>query len=281
MRKSEKVKIIDELIDRATKLIYSSNSQPQKPVINDALSFVRNTIEKANAKEWDDRIRYITWGVSKARSVEAEDIRNIHWHKGRDNLINLLKSIKNEIELYTHDEIDDNLDINSKTDNEPIIFLSHCSKDKLYGDALEKFITGLGVKSEQLIYTSHSLHKIPLDANIYDYLRKNINKKVFMIFLWSEKYLDSPACLNEMGAAWVIQSDYTNIFTPNFDFGNPKFHECVIDNRKMGIVIGNKHCKTSMIELKNKVISLFGLSIDEKQSSYLLDEFMKEILEIR
>lgn len=84
---------------------------------------------------------------------------------------------------------------------EPIIFLSHCSSDKTYGDILEKFIMGLGVKREQLIYSSHPLHKIPLDQNIFNYLRKNINREIFMIILWSNDYLESPACMNELGAA--------------------------------------------------------------------------------
>jgi hypothetical protein len=146
---------------------------------------------------------------------------------------------------------------------------------------LEKFITGLGLKNDQLIYTSHPLHKIPLDANIYEYLRKNINRKIFMIILWSDKYLDSPACLNEMGAAWVTQSDYTNIYTPKFQFGNPKYHECAVDTRKMGAVLnGDGHCKANMIELKNKISSIFGLEVEEGTTSYLLDNFVKEIMEI-
>lgn len=162
----------------------------------------------------------------------------------------------------------------------PYIFLSHKSDEKKYGDALRNFITGLGVKNDQLIYTSHPLHKIPLDKNIYEFLREHISKNVFVIILWSDKYLESPACLNEMGAAWVAQSDYTNIYVPTFSFGNPKYHECAVDTRKMGAVLnGDEHCKTSMIELKNKIQTLFKLENDEKQSNYLLDQFMKEITE--
>jgi hypothetical protein len=146
---------------------------------------------------------------------------------------------------------------------------------------LRNFVAGLGVKDDQLIYTSHPLHKIPLDENIYDYLRKNINKNIFMIILWSEKYLDSPACLNEMGATWVSQSDYTNIYTPTFHFGNPKYHECAVDTRKMGAVLnGDAHCKTAMLELKDKILAMFGLNVVEKRATHLLDEFIKKILEI-
>ena len=102
--------------------------------------------------------------------------------------------------------------INTVNSKEPIIFLSHCTTDIYYGNALEKFMTGLGVRKEQLIYSSHPLHKIPLDQNIFNYLRKNINRKIFMIILWSNDYLESPACMNELGAAWVAQCDYTNIY---------------------------------------------------------------------
>lgn len=169
---------------------------------------------------------------------------------------------------------------NDQNIGEPIIFLSHKSSDVKYGNALEKFLTGLGVKNDQIIYTSHPLHKIPLDEKIYEYLRKNINRNIFMIILWSDEYLDSPACLNEMGAAWVVQCDYTNIYVPNFSFGNPKYHQCAVDTRKMGAVLnGDENCKLSMIELKNKIQSLFKLENNESTTTFLLDEFIKEIKE--
>jgi hypothetical protein len=165
---------------------------------------------------------------------------------------------------------------------QPLIFISHKSDDKKYGDALERLLIGLGVHNEQLIYTSHPLHKIPLDANIYDYLRQNIHRNVFLIILWSNEYLDSPACLNEMGAAWVVQCDYSNLYVPTFNFKNPKYHECAVDTRKMGAKLnGDDHCKQSMIELKNKVIKLFDLTDNEANSTHYLDQFMKEISEAK
>ena len=101
-----------------------------------------------------------------------------------------------------------------------------------------------------------------------------------MIIIWSDKYLESPACLNEMWAAWVTQTDYTNIYVPTFSFGNPKYHECAVDTTKMGAVLnGDAHCKANMIELKNKVERLFGLKNDETRTTFLIDQFIKEIKE--
>lgn len=206
-------------------------------------------------------------------------LKNEYVYEKEDHKRNaaLVSELKNEMLVYVFPAEVVNRD---EIINTPVIFLSHSSSDKKFGDALEKFIVGLGVKNDLLIYTSHPLHKIPLDANIYDFLRQNFRRKIFMIILWSDKYLESPACLNEMGAAWVTQSDYTNIFVPSFSFGNPKFHECAIDARKMGALLnGDANCKANMIELKNKIEDLFILTNDETKVQVLIDEFITNITE--
>jgi hypothetical protein len=160
-----------------------------------------------------------------------------------------------------------------------IIFLSHCSSDKKYADIIEKFMIGIGLKDEQLIYTSHPLHGIPLDKNINDFLRNNLNDTIKVVFLWSNEFLKSPACLNEVGAVWFAKIDYTHMFVPNFDFTDPKFQSCSIDTKRKGIILNDK-CKSDMIEFKNKIISFFNLSIDDKRLTYLLDNFMRELMDI-
>ena len=216
-----------------------------------------------------------TWyqkNISKIHSNEFVFNKDAH-----DRNKKLLEEIKTDLETYDFEQVIRPYD-NTAREKEPKIFLSHRSSDKKYGDALEKLIIGLGVKNNQLIYTSHPLHKIPLDENIYDYLRKNINQDVFVVILWSNEYIESPACLNEMGAAWVTQSDYTNIYTPDFAFGNPKYHECAVDTRKMGAVLnGDANCKASIIEFRDKILELFGLTIDEQSWTYLLDQFINDI----
>ena len=223
--------------------------------------------------------------IDEIQSVFVGDypeINNILAYYSGNTSLQDARKLKSFLE-YQVSKISENT--NQTSDNNivsksPVIFLSHKSNDSKYADMLRDFIIGLGVKNNQLIYTSHALHKIPMDKNIYDYLRMNINSKIFMIILWFNDYLESPACLNEMGAAWVTQSDYTNIYVPTFDFGNPKYHECAVDTRKMGAVLnGNTHCKASLIELKNKILSLFELKDDEQNSAYLIDEMMKKLSE--
>lgn len=205
-------------------------------------------------------------------------VTNFETHKRNYNLICQYAQIIQQEECELKKKYAISNEQNELENKSPLVFLSHKSDDKKYANALRDFIVGLGVKDNQLIYTSHPMHKIPLDADIFDYLRESFGRKIFVIILWSDKYLESPACLNEMGAAWVTQSDYTNIYVPTFSFGNPKYHECAVDTRKMGAVLnGDSNCRISMIELKNKIQNFFNLENDETKSSFLLDQFIKSI----
>lgn len=254
--------LINNYLNQLSKAIENQDIKNIKKLLNLVYDWYCREISKINQNEWC---------FNKEEHREAMNIVK--------TLITRFTNIPDDYIAKTRKNILQNLKQPVTKNNIPLIFISHSSSDKKYGDALRKFIIGLGVKDDQLIYTSHPLNKIPLDKNIYEYLRENFNNKVFMIILWSDAYLESPACLNEMGAAWVTQSDYTNIYNPNFTFGNPKYHQCAVDTRKMGAVLRNdEHCKTNMIELKDKILKMFNLEIDEKHFMVLLDEFMKEIM---
>lgn len=252
-------------------IIVNYLNQLTKAIEEKDLELLKFSLQKI--KEWYDKT------IPFIASNEFVSDRDQLAH--RDNV----KLISSFIEDFSTYEFPIGVETNNKGTNHiesgsKVIFLSHKSDDKKYGDALRNFIIGLGVPDNALIYTSHPLHKIPMDKKIYDYLRENISGNVFVIILWSDAYLESPACLNEMGAAWVAQKDYTNIYVPTFHFGNPKYHQCAVDTRKMGAVLnGDAHCKMSMIELKNKIQGLFDLKNDEAKSQYFLDQFMKEITE--
>lgn len=158
------------------------------------------------------------------------------------------------------------------------IFISHSSGDREYGQALVDLLRSMGLKREQIVFTSNSNYGIPLDNNIFDYLKSQIGNKVYMLYLFSDSYYTSVACLNEMGAAWMVQNNYTTIFAPDFNFQNPKFYEGVIDPRKMGFVIDDKK---RVVEFKNKIVAKFNLQIDEFDWNEAFDKYIKEISNIK
>lgn len=119
------------------------------------------------------------------------------------------------------------------------IFISHSSKNDYYGNALVNLLTGIGISGDQIIFTSNTAYGIPIGQNIFDWLKNQIIEKPYVLYLLSPEYYKSVACLNEMGAAWVIENKHTMIFTPDFKLDSYEFQNGAIDPREIGFYINN------------------------------------------
>ncbi|NRS90881.1 hypothetical protein HNQ02_003828 [Flavobacterium sp. 7E] len=128
------------------------------------------------------------------------------------------------------------------------IFISHSSKNADYGNALVNLLTGVGINGDQIIFTSNDAYGIPIGNNIFDWLKTRITEKPYVLYLLSPEYYKSVACLNEMGAAWVIENKHTMIFTPNFKIDSYEFQNGAIDPRKIGFFINNNDKLLEFIE---------------------------------
>jgi hypothetical protein len=153
----------------------------------------------------------------------------------RERIAGLLDVMIEEI----RDEVDHSI-LEKKSKTQMKIFISHASANKAYGDALLELLLGLNVPHEQIIYTSNAAYGIPNNFNIFEWLKKAISEKPFVIYLLSKQYYESVACLNEMGAAWVVGNQYAVIFTPDFNLASPEFQNGALDPRKIGVRIDNE-----------------------------------------
>ncbi len=154
------------------------------------------------------------------------------------------------------------------------VFISHSSEDKKYGDVLLEFLKGLGLNRDEIIYTSNDLYGVPLGKEIYYYLRENINTDVHMIFLLSDNYFKSVACMNEMGATWLAQKEYTVIGIPSFNFSCNSFQDCCIDSKEMGFIMDNY---IRITEFKGIIESEFGKRIDDLEWQVLLEKYKENL----
>jgi len=135
------------------------------------------------------------------------------------------KSIQKQIKIVNH--------------NKPMkIFISHASINKNYGTALVELLKGIGIND--IVFTSNAAFGIPIGENIFDWLKKQISEKCFVVYLLSSEYYKSVACLNEMGAAWVIENDHAVIFLPGFNVSSSEFQNGAIDPRKIGFHIDDR-----------------------------------------
>lgn len=131
------------------------------------------------------------------------------------------------------------------------IFISHSSLNKNYGNILVDLLRGLGINEDDIIFTSNIAYGIPVGKNIFTWLKSQITENPFVIYLLSEEYYKSVACLNEMGAAWIIDNEHVAIFTPDFDLKSKEFQNGALDPREIGFFINDEERIFSFVKYLN------------------------------
>ena len=149
---------------------------------------------------------------------------------------------------------------NTMRKKSPKVFISHSSKDKDYVVSIVELLEDIGLSQEQLFCSSVPGYGIPMDEDIYDYLKKQFeDHELYVFFILSDSYYQSVACMNEMGAAWILQNKYTTILLPDFEF---KEIQGAINPRRIGLKLDSDETevKEKLGQLKDILVQEFGLS---------------------
>lgn len=155
------------------------------------------------------------------------------------------------------------------------IFLSHSSQDKMYGDAIVSLLLQIGLDAKQILYSSNPNCGIPIGCDIFEYLRSTIqNESTYMIYLLSENYYNSIACMNEMGAAWVQQKEFLMIAVPDFNFSDSRFQSGAANPRKLAVSIENK---IRMQQFIDHIVHLFQIRLDSIEKQNCLQKFFQQL----
>ena len=164
---------------------------------------------------------------------------------------------KNSTEINEVVEVENSMRTLSK---KPKIFISHSSANVDIVLPLVELLEGIGLGSEHLFCSSIVGYGIPMDEDIYEYLKKQFDEyDLHVIFLLSDQYYSSPACMNEMGAAWVLKNKNTMILTPGFEFHKIKG---AVNPRQIGLKLDNNidEVKEKLGGLRNVLVTEFELS---------------------
>lgn len=154
------------------------------------------------------------------------------------------------------------------------IFISHSSKDREYGDVLVKLLLGIGVKGSQIIFTSDPDYGIPTGENIFEYLKNQIHNDAHMLYLLSDHYYDSVVCMNEMGAAWIMQNTYHMLMLPGFHANAAKFQNGVADPR---IVAADVDDERRIRQFVGALTAQFSLDPTQEKLERAIGEYMDQI----
>ena len=139
----------------------------------------------------------------------------------------------------------------------PMVFISHSSADKKFAEALIDLLESIGLDSKTVFCSSIDGYGIGLGNDIFETLFELFNNRtLYVIFIQSPHYYASPVSLNEMGAAWVLKSDFRSILTKDMEHSMMRG---VVDGSTIYIKVNNENAYSRMNELKDQLLSLFKL----------------------
>lgn len=119
------------------------------------------------------------------------------------------------------------------------IFISHSGKDREYGQAVLELLHTIGLKGH-VFFSSDADTGIPVNEDIFEHLKKQIGEDAYMLFLLSNNFYESIACLNEMGAAWGGKNACALLIVPGFDIESEKVRQGSLNPRQMAVRMGDK-----------------------------------------
>ena len=152
-----------------------------------------------------------------------------------------------------------NTTIATSMEKTPMVFISHSSWDKEFAEALVVLLEDLGFDKSNLFCSSVDGYGIGLSEDIFETLRSLFKEhNLFVIFVHSPRYYNSPISLNEMGAAWVLRTDFCSVLTTDMDFSAMRG---VVNSNSISIKVDRNDAPARLSELKDKLIHRFNLPV--------------------
>lgn len=136
----------------------------------------------------------------------------------------------------------------------------------------------IGVAKDDIVFTSQPGYDIPSGVNIFDWLKDRLTEDTFVIYLLSDNYYKSIACLNEMGAAWIAEKEHRTLLIPGFDVNNHNFLNGAIDPREKVVFIDKKESITEFVDF---ITTSQQMATNLNQATEAIDQFILRINEIK
>lgn len=165
----------------------------------------------------------------------------------------------------------------------PKIFISHKSEDEAFVKALVKLLRlYIGSETEKIFCSSVPTYKIGIGKEIFPEIKFQFEgNDIFMIIVHSPRYYQSSVCLNEMGAAWIQDTECYSFLTADCEYDDMKG---VIDSKFISIKVNAEDATDRMNEFIYKVLNFFNLpqlklSVFSRWESDR-NEFLKEVCKL-
>lgn len=168
------------------------------------------------------------------------------------------------------------------------IFISHSSKNKEITNRFVELLKSMGVKNEQIYYSSYEETGVDFLQDCFQRINKEFNEsELLVIFMISREFYSSKICLAEMGATWVNATNrYIPIIIPPYSYSNI---EGVISSSQAAITLDDSSIGSKIEKMKLKVEKFLEIetkadSIEwsRKKEEFInyIGKFKKEIEEV-
>lgn len=164
----------------------------------------------------------------------------------------------------------------------PKVFISHKKEDQEYADALVNMINFIiGPDGDKVFCSSVPGYGIKQSRSILGKLKAEFdNYDVFMLIVHSPRYYKSAICLNEMGASWVLGTQFSSFMTNDC---KPE-HLCGVINRDYICIDLNddpEMLESHLNDFKNDLLTFFNApQIDENKWAHERKRFIKAVMSL-
>jgi hypothetical protein len=141
------------------------------------------------------------------------------------------------------------------------VFISHASADKQIVDELLELLELIGVPHDKIFYTSSPEYGITPGEDFLARIKAEISEEVLVIFAMSHNFYNSPVCLCEMGAAWVMSRMHIPVLIPPFGFKDIRG----VIPQTQGVVLTNVE---QINVFARTVATAFGLPIPTQNTTW-------------
>lgn len=162
----------------------------------------------------------------------------------------------------------------------PLVFISHSSKDEDFVDALVNLLDDMGFTKETLFCSSVREYGIPLSGDIFETIRGLfLEHDLYVIFIHSPRFYGSAVSLNEMGAAWVLKTDFCSFLTNDMDYSMMKG---VVNDAKLSIKVDEKEALKLLNDLYKHLATVFSLQeMDMNKWERKRDQFLSVVRNLK
>lgn len=222
LKDSEKVRLLKKLLDRADLITVESSSDLEfknwKNLVERTFIkiFGENSTEYKHFSELRFFFQPIMWTTDS--DFTADHLRVFRQDFGvlKSSITTYIEEIEEQVEhsSETFESVSNGSSIMSK------VFISHASKDAALVEEVVELLESIGLESHQIFCTSFDGYGIGLGENFLDKIKEKLSSDTMVLFILTENFYNSPVCLCEMGATWVLAKEHIPIVVPPLDYSD-------------------------------------------------------------